>query len=112
MNFASDGLVLKVPSFGYVFTVSDPFPLIKVRVNSKLRVRHKKWFDTSLQELRNSLDYYSRQLSHDPFNKQLYNHCFKICEKYHRLRHKNRRNYFNGFMNKLDSLHENNPKLF
>ena len=30
----------------------------------------------------------------------------------YRLRHKKRRNYLNGFKNKLDSLHENNPKLF
>ena len=35
-----------------------------------------------------------------------------ICKKCHSIRHKKRWNYFNGFTNKLDSLHENDPKLF
>ena len=78
----------------------------------KSKTRHKKWFDTSLQELRKALECYSRHLSKDPFNKQLREQCFKICKKYHRLRHKKRRNSFNGFMNKLDTLRENNHKQF
>ena len=73
---------------------------------------HKKWFNASLQELRKSLDYYSKRLSFDPFNRHLRSKCFEFSKKYNRSRQKSKRLYFQNFMNKLDSLQENNPKLF
>ena len=82
-----------------------------IRKPVKGRVQNK-WYDRSLQELRVSIDYYSKLISFDPFNRQLRQKCFQIYSKYNRERKKKKRTYFQSVMNKLDSLEESNPKMF
>ena len=86
----------------------------RIHVNCSRKPLHKRWFNTSLQELRHMLDYHtcSKLLSFDPFNRQLRNKCFELSKRYNRIRQKRKRLYYQTFMKKLDCLQENNPKLF
>lgn len=95
-----------------IFMTAASASLCKIQRKGKRKTKHMKWYDTSLQELRRSLDFYSRSLSLYPFNRQLRCHCFKLNKKYNKLRHKKRRHYYGQFMNKLDSMQDSNPKLF
>ena len=73
---------------------------------------NKRWYDRSLQELRMSVDHYSRLLSFNLYNSHLRQKCFQLNSKYNRERKRKRRTYFQTIMNKIDDLEESNPKMF
>ena len=79
---------------------------------STKRKNNKRWYDRSLQELRMSVDHYSRLLSFNPYNSHLRQKCFQLNSKYNRERKRKRRTYFQTIMNKIDDLEESNPKMF
>jgi hypothetical protein len=79
---------------------------------STKRKNNKRWYDRSLQELRMSVDHYSRLLSFNLYNSHLRQKCFQLNSKYNRERKRKRRTYFQTIMNKIDDLEESNPKMF
>jgi hypothetical protein len=77
------------------------------------RKSHQKWYDNSRQDMCSIIDHYSRLLSFDdPFNRELRQKCFILNTRYNKERRKNKRNYFQLIMNKLDNLEESNPRMF
>ena len=79
---------------------------------STKRKNNKRWYDRSLQELRMSVDHYSRLLSFNPYNSHLRQNVFNSILNITENEKEKRRTYFQTIMNKIDDLEESDPKMF
>ena len=75
-------------------------------------MHNRHWFDSSLKDLRYTLDMYCKQLSLDSFNKKLRQKCFELSRKYTRMRKRKRKVYFHTLISTLDSLQSEKPKEY
>ena len=96
-----------------IFAETAKWSLKKKERNKKKRKSHQKWYVNSRQDMCSIIDHYSRLLSFDdPFNREFRQKCFILNTRYNKERRKNKRNYFQLIMNKLDNLEESNPRMF
>ncbi|CAG2184913.1 unnamed protein product [Mytilus edulis] len=74
--------------------------------------KNKKWFDASLQQARTNLLNYGKIYSRFPYDPIIKNHFYKLNREYSKLRKYKYKQYKQSLISQLDSLHEENPKLY
>ena len=79
---------------------------------NKNRPRNKKWFDCDLKQTRHNLINYGKIYSKFPKDTAVKNHYYKLYREYKRLRKFKYKEYKQSILDQLESLHENNPKLY
>ena len=74
--------------------------------------RNKKWFDNDLHNKRKQLLNYGKIFSHYPRDPLVSGHFFKLRKEYSKLRKFKFKQYKRSLLEKLDSLHNDDPKLY
>lgn len=72
----------------------------------------KKWFDANLHKVRGNLLNYGKKYSKFPKDPVVKNHFYQLNREYSKLRKYKYKQYRQSLIDKLDSLHEENPKLY
>ena len=72
----------------------------KAKVSGK-KEKDKPWYNTSLHDMKKSLNQYSRLPAFKPFSKELRTKCFYLSKTYNKTRKEKWRNYFKDLMDKL-----------
>lgn len=85
---------------------------LRLPKNRKKKVRQKKWYDSDLSSMRSQLINKGRLISSDPFNLDLRNNFFKNYRLYNKARKYKMKSYKKSIINKLENLHNNNPKQY
>ena len=78
----------------------------------KKRKQNKKWFDINLVKLRKSLDEKAKKFAKNPNDAHLRGNFFRCRKHYSKLCKVKHRKYKADMINKLDNLHENDPKTY
>ena len=86
--------------------------LNRCKVYKKDSPKNKKWFDKDLKKSRLNLINYGKIYSKFPRDNYVKNHYYKLQREYNKLRKFKYRQYKQTLINQLDSLHDNNPKLY
>jgi hypothetical protein len=84
----------------------------KNKKTNKNKSTNKKWFDADLRYLKTRLVDYGKVLSRYPMDAQVRGHFYKLRKKYTKLCKFKRRQHKQNILDKLSSLHEENPKLY
>ena len=74
--------------------------------------KNKKWFDAILHKVRGNLLNYGKIYSKFPKDPVVKNHFYKLKREYSKLRKYKYKQYRQSLIDKLDSLNEENPKLY
>ena len=74
--------------------------------------KNKKWFDKDLKKLRFNLIEYGKIYSKYPKDVYVKNHYYKLLREYNKLRKFKFRQHRQSILNQLESLHDNDPKLY
>ena len=85
---------------------------LKRGTKSKKSCKDKKWHDTDLKSLRRKLINYGKVYSKFPHDPLVRGHYFQLDKQYSRLRKFKYREYKNSLIDQLQSLHDDNPKLY
>lgn len=75
--------------------------------------KNEKWFDKDLGKMRSNLiNYVINVYSKFPKDNSVKNHFYKLQREYNKLRKFKYRQYKQSILNQLESLHDDNPKLY
>lgn len=81
-------------------------------MKDKKSSKNLKWYDVSLQKARLVLmnkEKLFKKFSNDPYVRSSF---YKSLKEFRKLRKHKLRQYRQDILNKLDSMHENNPSLY
>ena len=82
----------------------------KILAHQNIEIR--KWFDYDLHNKRKQLLNYGKIFSHYPRDPLVSGHFFKLRKEYSKLRKFKFKQYKRSLLEKLDSLHNDDPKLY
>ena len=86
--------------------------LKKHRKIKKKKVKHKKWFDLTLNNMRNNLISYSKTYSKYPNDPSVKGHYYKLLRIYSKTRKLKFRQYKQSLLDQIEKLHTENPKQY
>ena len=86
--------------------------LKKPVLKKKNNIKHKRWFDSDLKDLRSQLIYKANLMSKYPFNADLKNSYYRLYRIYNKTRKYKAKNHKNNIIKQLDELESNDPKAY
>ena len=104
--------VIPFPPSSLYISYSAASISLKRGTKSKKSSKDKKWHDTDLKSLRRKLINYGKVYSKFPHDPLVRGHYFKLNKQYSRLRKFKYREYKNSLIDQLQSLDDDNPKLY
>ncbi len=84
----------------------------KINKKRKNKPKHKKWYDNDLIQKRKSLISKGELLSKFPWDPIIKGSYYKCYKEYNKLRKYKQRSFKQNILQNLDSLRENNPKMY
>ena len=95
-----------------IFTDAADISLKKRRKPNKHKPKNKNWFDTDLKSMRYNLISYGKVYSKYPKDPFVKNHFYRLYREYNKSRKMKQKMYKNNLLNEIETLHEDNPKLY
>ena len=86
--------------------------LKKIPNKTRSKPKNEKWFDKDLHKSRSNLIDYGKIYSKFPKEPAVKNHYYKLKREYNKLRKFKYREYRKSILDKIESLHDENPKLY
>ena len=74
--------------------------------------KNKIWFNSDLRKKRKQLTDYARVFAQHPYDRQVRDHFFKLRKEYSKSTKLESRKYKQDLLNKIETLHENDPKKY
>ena len=76
----------------------------------KKKPKKKKWYSDDLESMKRDLRQLGRQLSSDPWNRELRHRVSSLRSQYNKAVKAAKKNHTQSLVNKLDELHDKDPK--